>query len=100
MNPTSLTSRPALSTVVISANVQTNSQTLDGLVTLNKEEKTTWLPSVKKVTSSWFSRTNYIGMDDNKHLMYSLTRSEYLLFTTIGVTGLTLMGSLLTWLFN
>ena len=98
MNPTTFTTRPAMSTIVISANLQGNSRMLDELLATNKGENLALIPSMMKSSSRWFSQSSYLGLDDNKHLMYSLTRGETGLFITVAVAGLTALGSLLTWL--
>ncbi|MCX6218943.1 hypothetical protein [Spirosoma sp.] len=95
---TSVTSRPAISTTVITANARDTSQMLDELLVINDVEESTWLPGALKRSSRWFSESNYLGVDENHHLMYSLNRKEIYLFTAIGVTGLTLLGSLALWL--
>lgn len=95
---TSVTNRPAVSAIVITANARDTSQMLDELLVINDVEESTWLPGALKRSSRWFSESNYLGMDENHHSMYSLNRKEQYLLTAIGITGLTLLGSLAMWL--
>lgn len=66
---------------------------LDELLVINDTEESTWLPGALKRLSRWFSESNYLGVDENHHLMYSLNPKEKYLLTAISVTGLTLLGS-------
>lgn len=71
---------------------------LDELLIFNDVEESTRISGISTRSSRWFSESRFLGVDEDKQLMYSLNRSEHYLFTTIVITGLILMGSLLTWL--
>ncbi|MFD2934806.1 hypothetical protein [Spirosoma flavum] len=99
MNSLIFTDRPSMSTIAISADRQGNSRQLDELLAASNGSRLSLVSSVINTSSSWFSQSSCLGLDDNKNLMYSLTRSEIGLFTTVAIAGLTVLGSLLNWLF-
>ncbi len=73
---------------------------LDELLTSHKRGNMTWISSMMHSSSRWFSHSSYLGLDDDKHLAYSLTRGEIGLFIAVAVAGLTVLGLLLTMMFR
>ncbi|GAB3789590.1 hypothetical protein GCM10028818_58440 [Spirosoma horti] len=90
MNPAISTIRPALSTVVISANQHGNSRKLDELLAVSQETHSCY--SMEEPSTYWLSDRNCLGVDENNYLMYSLTRKENWLFATGSILGLTVLG--------
>ncbi|WP_460940630.1 hypothetical protein [Spirosoma humi] len=96
MNPTISTLRPALSTVVISANQQGNTRKLDELLV---DSQALRLPySMEEPSPYWSSGRDCLGLDDNNHVMYGLTRNENWLFSAGAIVGLTILGYICKWL--
>lgn len=98
MNPVIFTTRPALSTISIAADLQENSHTLDELLVIGKAMYLNRTSPPKRLSASWFSQGDYLGFDDDNHLMYGLTRSESWLFSVGTITGLAVLVSLVNWL--
>lgn len=96
MNPAISTIRPALSTVVISASQQGNSRKLDELLVDSQELRLHY--SMDEPSPYWLSGRNCLGLDDNNHVMYSLTWKENWLFSMGAIVGLTLLGYICKWL--
>jgi hypothetical protein len=96
MNPAISTIRPALSTVVISANQHGNSRKLDELLAISQETHSCY--SMEEPSPYWASSRNVVGLDENNHLMYSLTWKENWLFSAGVIAGLTLLGFVCKWL--
>ncbi|WP_148562474.1 hypothetical protein [Spirosoma radiotolerans] len=90
MNPAISIIRPALSTVVISANQHGNSRKLDELLAISQETYSCY--SMDEPSSYWVSGRDVVGLDENNHLMYSLTRKESWLFSAGVIAGLTVLG--------
>jgi hypothetical protein len=96
MNPAISIIRPALSTIVISANQQGNSRKLDELLADSQEVQLQY--SMEEPSSYWSSGRDCLGLDDNNQLMYGLTQKENWLFSAGVIAGLTLVGYICKWL--
>lgn len=90
MNPAISTIRPALSTVVISANQCGNSRKLDELLAVSQDTHLYY--SMDEPSPYWLSGRDVLGLDENNHLMYGLTRKESWLFSAGAIAGLTVLG--------
>ena len=99
MNPAILTTRPELSTNVVTANPQANSRMLDKLLASHKGSILSRIPSVLNLSSEWLSQSSYMGLDDRKNPMYSPTRGEIMLVTTWAIASVTALGLFVSWLF-
>ncbi|WP_461130402.1 hypothetical protein [Spirosoma aerophilum] len=88
-----------MSTTTISANPEVNSQILNDLLETTSEPRMQWISMRMKRSSNWLSTSKYLGVDDDNYLMYGLTRSESVLFTVGTIVGLTIIGTLVNWLF-
>ena len=99
MNPAILTTRPELSTRVVSANPQANSRMLDKLLASNKGSILSRIPLVVQSSSDWLSQSDYMGMDDKENAMYSPTRGEIMLVTTWAMASVTALGLFVSWIF-
>lgn len=96
MSPAISTIRPALSTVVISANQPGNSRKLDELLVDSQELVLHY--SMDEPSPYWLSDRDCLGLDDNNHVMYGLTQKENWLFSAGAIVGLTLLGYICKWL--
>lgn len=99
MNPAILTTRPELSTNVVTANPQANSRMLDKLLASHKGSIFFRIPSVLESSSDWLSQSSYMGLDDRKNPMYSPNGSEMLLITTWAMASVTALSLFVSWIF-
>ncbi len=99
MNPAILTTRPELSTSVVSANPQANGRMLDKLLASHKGSILSQMPLALRSSSNWLSQSNYMGLDDKENPMYSPTRGEIMLVTTWAMASVTALGLFVSWLF-
>ncbi|GAB3724902.1 hypothetical protein [Spirosoma lituiforme] len=96
MNPVISTLRPALSTVVISDNQRVNSRILDNSLAMSQKEYSSL--SMEEPAAHLLLGRDFLGIDDNNHTMYSLTRKENWLFSAGAIAGLTILGYICKWI--
>ena len=96
MNPAISTIRPALSTVVISANQHRNSHKLDELLVIDQETHSGY--SMEEPSPYWSSGRDVLGLDESNQVMHGLTRKESWLFSAGAIVGLTMLGYICKWL--
>ena len=99
MNPAILTTRPELSTHVVSANPQANSRMLDKLLASHKGSVFSRIPSLLNSSSNWLSESSYMGLDDRENPMYNPSRGETVLVTAWAMASVTALGLFINWLF-